>query len=265
MNASSDFSKIDESQLNLPSLDPSSPVPLYHQLYKELSEQIKAGALPVGSKVPSELKIARQLDVSRITVKRALNELAKVGLVSRKRGRGTVVMCNTDLNFNGGANDYRKNVAGLRTNTDAEILERKTVKAKERVAGNLKIDPGSEVEKITHRLSLDGKALSYVEVYVPNGLAKNFTEKQLRAEPLMNLLIKAGVSIKRAEQKIFAVGANEHESEVLSVPSGSPLLKIHCVMLDQNDRPVEDIYAWYHPDRYQYQMTLTNIDEPQSY
>jgi len=264
MNMSSNITQNDDSELILPSLDPHSPVPLYHQLYKELSHQIKVGALPVGSKVPSELKIANQLDVSRITVKRALNELAKVGLVSRKRGRGTIVMCNTDLTFDGGANDYAKNVAGLRTNTDAEILERGEVQANERVAGNLKIDLGTHVERITHRLSLDGKALSYVEVYVPHNLAKGFSSRELRKEPLMALLIKSGISIKRAEQKILAVAATPEQAKILSVETNSPLLKIHCIMFDESDRPIEDIYAWYHPDRYQYQMSLTNIDEPQS-
>ena len=251
-------------ELDLPNLDPQSPVPLYHQLFNSLSRQIKTGDIPVGSRVPSEMVLATKLDVSRITVKRALNELAKVGLVSRKRGRGTIVMCNTDLTFNSSGNDYVKNVSGLRDNTIAEILERKFVKASKKIAANLDIEVGAQVEKVAHRLSMDGKILSYVIVYVPFDLAKNFTDDQLRAEPMMNLLTKSGVRTKRAEQRIFAVAATPNECATMGVEEKSPLLKIHCVIFDDLERPVEDIYAWYHPERYQYQMTLTDIDEPQS-
>jgi len=44
---------------------------------------------------------------------------------------------------------------------------------------------------------------------------------------------------------------------MMNVEVGTPLLKIHCIMVDADGRPVEDIYAWYHSDRYQYQMTLS--------
>lgn len=238
-------------------VDPSSPLPLYHQIYMQLSQKIRCGDIPTGATIPGENQLAEALNVSRITVKRALNELADAGLVSRRRGRGTVVITNTDLNFRESMSDYVDNVARLRKNTQAEILSREYILSDGHIAERLQIKAGEAVEKITHKLSLENSVLSYVETYIPHKLSQNFTEDDIKNEPLLTLLLKSGVDIRRAEQRILAVGATPEIAKIMDVKAGEPLLKIHCIMVDADNRPVEDIYAWYHSDRYQYQMTLS--------
>ena len=68
------------------------PSPLYHQLYSLIKTNILNGTLHFSEKLPSEDEVAREFDVSRITVKRAMNELANDGLVDRARGKGTHVI-----------------------------------------------------------------------------------------------------------------------------------------------------------------------------
>lgn len=245
------------SDIDFGTVDASLPLPLYYQIYMRMSDRILSGEIPTGSKIPSENQLAEALNVSRITVKRALNDLATAGLVSRRRGRGTVVIANTDLNFRESMGDYVENVARLRRNTKGEILGREDILADEFIAKRLQIKLESRVEKIAHRLSLKNSILSYVETYIPNNLACNFSQSDLKKEPLLTLLIKSGIDIRRAEQRLFAVSASPHIAKMMDVDVGAPLLKIHCIMVDVNDRPVEDIYAWYHSDRYQYQMTLS--------
>jgi len=72
-------------------LNGALPTPLYHQVYLVLRERIQSGVYADGETLPGEQELARAFDVSRITVKRALNELAANNLVSRHRGRGTIV------------------------------------------------------------------------------------------------------------------------------------------------------------------------------
>ncbi len=253
-----------EIDLALPRPDPKLPTPLYHQLYAAISEKIISGDLPTGSKLPSEKQFINKFGVSRITIKRALDELAKSGLVARKRGRGTIVITNTDLNFQDGMSDYVKNVARLRDNTKAEITERRNVAASELVAKNLKVGTGATVERVAHILSSNNKPISYVVTYLPLGMTGDLTPEDLIREPLLTLLLKQGVRIDRAEQKITACAAGVEEAEFLQVALGTPLLKIRCIMVDKDGIPVEDIYAWYNPELYQYQMTLSNIDPSQS-
>ena len=78
-------------KLNRRSVDPSSPAPLYYQLYTMLRDAIASGALQSGSRMPSEKELAATFDVSRNTARRALADLANEKMVVRRRGRGTVV------------------------------------------------------------------------------------------------------------------------------------------------------------------------------
>src|SRR5260221_13750492 len=72
-------------------LDSSLPTPLYHQIYMILRSRIRAGSFTPNALLPGEQEMALLFKVSRITVKRALNELAADGLISRHRGRGSIV------------------------------------------------------------------------------------------------------------------------------------------------------------------------------
>ena len=66
-------------------------IPLYAQIYTHLIEEIRAGLLLPGDRVPTEKELAKQFGVSRITSKRALEELVRVNVVQRMRGKGTFV------------------------------------------------------------------------------------------------------------------------------------------------------------------------------
>src|SRR5437588_6177919 len=73
-------------------LDRTSPVPLYYQLAQSLETAIRSGRLSSGSHLDNELDLARQLGISRPTVRRAIALLANKGLVIRRHGIGTLVV-----------------------------------------------------------------------------------------------------------------------------------------------------------------------------
>src|SRR5438093_5413845 len=73
-------------------LDRASPVPLYYQLAENLETAIRSGSLSSGSHLENEVELARQLRVSRRTVRRAIAVLANRGLVIRRHGIGTLVV-----------------------------------------------------------------------------------------------------------------------------------------------------------------------------
>lgn len=250
--------KINGSILAIESLNSEAPIPLYHQLFASIRDKIISGEIATGEKLPSEKYFIETLGVSRITVKRAMDELSKSGLVSRKRGRGTIVMTNTDLQFSSGLNDYVNNVARLRKNTRAEILDRDIVTPPEKVRKNLKLKQGQKAERIRHRLYSRNEPISLVETFLPVGLTDDMSLIELEQEPVLTLLIKQGVKIAKTEQRIFASAATHEQAKLLDAKKGAPLLAIRAIMITKDGDPVEDIYAWYHPERYQYQMTLSH-------
>ena len=69
----------------------SSPIPLYYQLREQIRDNILSGKWEYGKELPSELRICETLGLSRATVKQAMDELVREGLITRKRGKGTFV------------------------------------------------------------------------------------------------------------------------------------------------------------------------------
>lgn len=248
-------------QFAMPKLNPSLPTPLYHQLFFALSEKIKSGEVPTNSKLPAEQCFIQALNISRITVKRAINDLAAAGLVRRQRGSGTVVIYNPAIQpVRGSFENLDELLTDLGLNTEAELIERVALSAPDHIANNLKIEPGSEIEKAIRLRRLENQPFSYIITYVPNDIARNYTDQDLRSQPLLQLLKRAGVKISHAEQTISAISAEPAVANALGVTVGSPLLYIHRTMYDADDRPVQDIFAHYRPEKFQYHMILKDVE-----
>lgn len=85
MRFSSSFSTLIEAP------DRDDPTPMYHQIRQDLENQMLLGKLPLGAQVPTEQSLCSQHGVSRITARRALEDLRKAGIIDRTRGRGSFV------------------------------------------------------------------------------------------------------------------------------------------------------------------------------
>lgn len=72
-------------------LDKDSPIPLYIQFKEYLLDRIERGELEPGQRLPSEREFCDQLGVSRITIRQALNELVRDGMIQSVPGKGTFV------------------------------------------------------------------------------------------------------------------------------------------------------------------------------
>ena len=72
-------------------LDKSRPIPLYYQVKESLLEKIKSNQFKVGDLIPSESELQEEYNVSRITIRRAIQELVQEGHLHTVQGRGTFV------------------------------------------------------------------------------------------------------------------------------------------------------------------------------
>lgn len=246
---------IDSMGLSPDLLNPNLPTPLYHQVYMVLREKIRHGDISHDSMMPGEQELSRCFDVSRITVKRALNDLAAEGLVTRHRGRGTVVTGGSTVPMVKGSFDTLiESLRRMGLETEVELLEVVNVKASDTLAEQLKIPPGSKVQRATRLRKLQGEPFSYLVTYVPREIAARYTIKQLSSTPLLKLLERAGAAPIEAEQWITATGADPLVAKALDVSPGTPLLKIERVMRGAKGVPVQLIHAHYRPDRFQYHV-----------
>lgn len=247
------------------SIDNSLPTPLYHQLYVLIREKIFLGVYANDTLIPTEKELESMFDVSRITVKRALDELAKEGMVARQRGRGTTVTFSNPVSHSSG------NMAGLIENmqnivkeTTATILEFDYIKAPPQAVDALKLKPSAIVQKAIRTRHKDGVPFSYVVTYLPQEIGRTFKYEELEAEPILALIERSGIAISRAQQTITATLADSVTAAALKVNIGSPLIKVSRIVYDTNDKPVQYITIYYRPDRYQLNLDLSRMTGDQA-
>jgi GntR family transcriptional regulator len=253
------------------------PLPKYHQIYLVLREQLAEGRFAGG--LPGELALAGQFGVARITVRKALAQLAAEGLIDRAAGRGTVpraaaarpgrspAKSAVAASGHGGRSARsRAQLTGLLENivsmglaTKVKVLDCEVVPASAPVAEALQLEPGTPVHKAQRVRSTREGPLSLITTYVPASLAQGFGRRELVKKPLLILLEEAGVRIGHATQTISARLADAHAAQHLEVTVGSALLAVTRLIHDTRGRPVQWLHGLYRPDRYQYEMQLSRV------
>jgi len=243
-------------------LDPNARVPLYHQIFLILRNRIFGGEVQSGELVPGEQELALEFNVSRITAKRALNELADAGLVVRERGRGTRVIHRPKAPaVTSSIDGWLENISLMGIATEARVLDFSYVAASEDIAHALEIEPGTDVQHAVRVRSLDGEPMSYLVTYVPADIGKQYDREDLDTKPLLLLLELAGVKVASARQTISASLADSEVANALSVHAGTPLIEVRRVVRDSLGRPVEYIRVLYRPDIYRFEMSMNRVRE----
>lgn len=242
-------------------LDPAAPIPLYHQIYLLLREKIRQGEFPAPSTLPSEQDLARLFGVSRITVTRALRELAAQDLVSRRRGRGTVVTASAALpQVHGRFDNLIDSLRTLGLETQVQVLERMDMPVPAALAPLLDLRPGTWVQRTVRLRKLAEAPFSYLIQYMPADVAQQVGQDAQDNTPTLVRLEQAGFAPREAEQWITAVAAEPAMAAALDLGSGSPLLRVERVIRDRTGRAVQLIHAHYRPDRFKYHLHSRHQD-----
>ncbi len=246
-------------------LVPESRVPLYHQIYVVLRNRIVSGQIEPGARLPGEQELAETFGVSRITAKRALNELASSGLVIRERGRGTrVVHSPPRPAVRTALEGWLENISLMGVATDATVLEFDYVPATKEVAEALDLAEGDSVQRAVRVRSLAGESLSYLTTWLPREIGEAFDADDLQRLPLLHLLERAGIKVSAARQTVTATLADPAVAAALAIDAGAPLLEVSRIVSDTAGRPVEYIRVLYRPDRYQFEMDLKRVGDEES-
>ncbi len=243
------------------------PLPKYHQIYLVLREQLHEGQFAQG--LPGELALMRQFGVARVTVRRALQQLAGEGLIVRERGRGTRALGQ-------GEREARQRAAATRTtrltgllenlvstslNTTVKVLEVTQLAASPDVARALGLADGAPVQKAVRVRATREGPLSHITTWVPEALASGFGKRELAKKPILMLLEESGVRVGGARQTISARLADAQVAAHLQVAVGSALLAVRRLIHDEQGRPVQWLHGLYRPDRYEYHMQLSRVGD----
>lgn len=227
------------------------------QVYLVLRDRILSGASGFGAKLPTENELADLHGVSRVTVRRALGELARERLIERRRSSGTrVIYRPSPAPVTADISGVLANLADMGRRTAVKLMSFNYVPAEGTVAQTLGVAPDQLLQRSVRVRSVDGVPFSYLTTHVPESISVTFTKQELGSRPLLELLERAGVKVESARQRISAGLASPDVAEALDVRTGSPVLELVRVSFDQLGRGVEHLHALYRPDRYAFEIDL---------
>jgi GntR family transcriptional regulator len=216
-------------------LEPSSPLPLYHQLERVLAERIAEGRYRDG--FPGDLELAAEFSVSRGTVRQALERLSRSGLIVRHQGRGSFVAAPLEYplgRFYHFAHDMQ--VRGIPESS--QVLARGVVRAPATVQAALGLARGDRVLRIV-RLRLAGELPLLLETsHFPEDVGAPLRFVDLSAGSIYDLLEQSGVRLSRVSEEVHPVALSADEAGAFGLPEGVPAFAVERIAL-AGERPVE--------------------------
>ena len=225
-------------------LDNNNAVPLYEQMMMMLRERLDNHVLDAGEKLPSEAELCKSYGVSRITVRRAIDELVEEGYLEKKQGKGTFVTPkraavpvmsiseNATVGFSG---RYGQDSGRLHS----IVISKKEYKANRNEQKMLNLDEGDEVLVLTRLMILDDKPWMIDRATYSAKRYPGFLEQIEDGVSTYNIMCEQyGVRMRRAYREITLAYATNEQAKMLGCAPSAPLFKTFKVVYDEQGLPV---------------------------
>jgi GntR family transcriptional regulator len=229
------------------------PHPLYLQVQATLKEMIEDVEFGPGDQIPSERELSQQLGVSRMTVRRAIENLIGLGLLERRSTNGTYVRepkiarnVGTDL-----VQSFSQQLLQRGAEPGSQLISFEIIRAPRKVADYLNLRLGKQVYVI-RRLRLANNLPICIETsYLPEDLIPDLRKDDLEGEKSLYELLRDRyhLAVFTSDDIISFSQAMEEEAEFLDLQTGDPVLFMRSVVYDTEERPVEYLKSINHPQR----------------
>jgi GntR family transcriptional regulator len=243
-----------------PLVTTAASVPLHRQLFLVLHDEIARGALAPGDPLPTEQSLGEQFGVSRITVRRALADLADLDLIERRKGVGSFVRHREtpveDVPRNA---SYLEGLRRIDFETDVDVVELGMRNAPAAVSARLDSDgPLLNVLRV-RRERRTREPLLITDAWLPAQLSTTLTTEKLLTTTLYDALKENGVTIERMEHEITAEVAGPRTAQLLDVAIGAAVLRVNRIAY-ADGTPHHYVSIAISPSRSRILMARTGVD-----
>lgn len=236
--------------------DSNSERPLYLQLVDALEITIRE-TMTANDKLFSERELTKVYGVSRITVRLALQELEKRGLVYKKHGKGTYVSevaePAVDLST---AYSFTEQMKKMGRKPQTKILALEKLLVSEQLAQHLQVEIGSEVFELERLRLADGIPMMLERSYLPAAIFADLTRSSLQGRPLYEVLAEDyQQQIRLAEEEFYASIALDNEAQHLGITTGAPVLHLLRKTYNDKNRLIEYTFSIARADQFRYKIS----------
>ena len=218
-------------------LDSNDITPLYIQLSDQIRLQIEQGTIQYGHQIPSEAQLCEQYEVSRVTVRNAVELLVKEGALIKRQGKGTYVAFPEleERMINGRSDSFSEAFSQISISTSTKIVDKKIINASTVIGKRLHLPVGESVIRIQRIRYVNNIPAVFEEDFFP--MSFDFLmQTELKDLSLFSLIFeKTGIHPKIAMSSFSARSANENHSKWLNVATGEALLFISQIISDSEN------------------------------
>ena len=241
---------------------PDYPEPLWVQAEALIRDQIETGVLKAGSRLPPERELCQQLGISRVTLRKALNQLVEAGVLNALHGRGWYVAKSASpREWPNTLESFSETAARMGLEPRSEVLRAEVVPASFDEAEELSIAPGAGLFLLERVRLLDGMPIALDTTRIAISVLPDIGKADFTRDSLYSTLSEAGIELIRADSTMEAREAEPYEARHLGIAEGKPLLVLRQLAFDAAGRPLFTSTVAYVGDRYRLR---TSFSRPQA-
>lgn len=239
------------------------PEPLWVQAVDLITKQIESGALQPGARLPPERELCQQLNISRVTLRKALNRLIEVGIVSASHGRGWFVSAGVSRKeWPNSLESFTETAKRMGLVASSTVLRAESSAATLDEAEELSIAPGTPLFHLDRVRLLDGVPTALDSTLIPVAVLPGWADIDFATASLYDAVTSGGTELVRADSTIEAREASDAIAESLGIAVGKPLLVMHQVVVDASDRPLFVSTINYSGERYRLRTNFARTHAP---
>jgi len=240
-----------------PNVVPLSAAPLYVQIKDTLRARILDGTYAPHSRMPSEHELCAAFGVSRITVRQALGDLQKEGLLFKLHGKGTFVSKPKAFQNVTSLQGFAEAMSSMGYEIVNQVRSVRTVKADRHLATKLNVQEGAPLVEIHRVRLLNREPVSLEQTWVPEALGKRLAGADLATRDIFLVLENdCGIPLGHADVSIDAILADDEIVDALQVEESSPVLRIERLTHDASGAPIDYEYLYFRGDAFQYRLRI---------
>jgi GntR family transcriptional regulator len=234
-----------------------APTPLYLQLKNALVADIDAGQYKPHQRLMSERELGEKFKVSRMTVRQALTEMIREGILYTQVGKGTYVNDSKIKQELQTLTGFSQDMSARGTAASGQVLEARVIPATLALAAIFSVPMNTEIVLLSRLRLSDDNPLAIEEAYIRHQICPGILAYDFSKESLYNVLAtQYNTILVRAEQTMEAGLATSTEAELLQITPPSPVLRIERLSYNEQHTLVEYVRSTYRGDRYKFHTTL---------
>lgn len=233
-------------------LNNKDTVPLYEQLVIRLKKRLESGELNIGQSIPNETQLCEEYGVSRITVRRAVNELVKQGYLEKRQGKGTFVTVPGNAMDLTQVSSFSDTCRRRGSRAGAKVIRCELVPATPREERDLNIGKNQKAVELCRVRYCDNIPVM-IEINRFSTAYSYLTECDLDGS-LYSVLQEFGIQPAKAVHDISLIRADETAAKLLEIPKDTVLLYLEEVIYDQKGRPLHNSSQWIRGDRFTFRI-----------